>query len=1235
MQKENKVSKLTRFLILVPILLILVIVSAIIINKNSSIVDIAKTDEENIKAVTSADGKWEYTVTDENSKTIRVEYYHTNQTENVVNIPSIIDGYTVTSLNTSMLWGSGCDISSKYITEITIPSTVINVMDGKTFNSTGLQNINVDINNPIYSSENGILFNKDKTKLVRCPTKKTNISIPTTVTSIQEHAFFYCTSLTSIEIPSSVTTIESGAFQYCKVLTSVKIPSSVTSIKSNVFGDCTNLTNIEIPSSVTELGQYAFYNCKSLTNIEIPSSVTTINSSAFKGCSNLTSIEIPSSVTELDSGVFENCTNLTNVKIPASIERIKSSTFENCSSLTNVEISPGITRIDSGAFENCTNLTSIKIPESVTWIEDNAFKGDTNLTIYCYPDSQAYWYAKRNSIKYEKIDLSNMTIKTNPTKMNYVQSFEDLNLSGGELEITFADNYKTIKRMTAFEVKANGFSNSTPGTVPVTITYEGKSVLINVTVIAKALSGINVKTNPTKMNYVQSYENLDLTGGELTLIYNDNNSFTEKISMLETGVTTSGFSNSAVGRVPVTITYGGKSTTLNVTIVAKTLSEISIKTNPTKTNYVQGLENLDLSGGELTLTYNNNNNWKETVSMKETGVTTSGFSNSTVGTVPVTITYGGKSTTLNVTILAKTLSGISIKTNPTKINYIQSFENLDLTGGELKLIYNNNNSLTETISMNETGVTTSGFSNSTVGTVPVTITYGGKSTTLNVTILAKTLSGISIKTNPTKMNYIQSFENLDLAGGELTLTYNNNNNWKETVSMRETGVTTSGFSNSTVGTVPVTITYGGKNTTLNITILAKTLSGISIKTNPTKMSYKQNIENLDLTGGELTLTYNSNNNWTETISMKEAGVTTSGFNNSTPGTVPVTITYGGKSTTLNVTVTEKVLTGISIKTKPAKTSYKKDNEDLDLTGGIITLKYDDNTTEDIAMTSTQVEVTGFSNTTLGKKVLTVKYGNKSTTYEIEIICNINYEPTPDGEAIIITGGDKDNPNIVIPEEINGKPVTDIGSGAFKDRDDLESIEIPDSVINIADDAFDGSEDTIIICNPGSAAEEFAKDHDMSYIYKDKIITGISVKTNPIKMNYMKELENLDLTGGRLTVKYEEEGLTSVLRMTSKGVTATGFDNTEIGQNTITVSYDGKSTTFEVTIEEKPSILLGDISGDGVVDSTDLLLMKRHIIAGTKTEWILTGNEFTRGDMNSDGTIDSTDLLLLKRKIINE
>ena len=417
------------------------------------------------------------------------------------------------------------------------------------------------------------------------------------------------------------------------------------------------------------------------------------------------------------------------------------------------------------------------------------------------------------------------------------------------------------------------------------------------------------------------------------------------------------------------------------------------------------------------------------------------------------------------------------------------------------------------------------------------------------------------------------------------------------------------------------------------------LKKISIKTNPTKMTYKQNTENLDLTGGELTLTYNDNS--TETKSMKASGVTATGFSNSTLGTVPVTISYGGKSTTLNVTIIEnqqpqKTLSEISVKTLPTKTSYKKDNEDLDLTGGIITLKYTDNTTEEKAMTSNDVTVTGFSNTTLGKKELTVKYGNKTTKFEVEIIGNFNYEQTPDGDGVIITGGEDGNPNIVIPPEIDGKPVTGIGDGAFKDRDDLESVEIPDSVIDIADDAFEGSEDTIIICNPGSKAEEFAKDHDMSYIYKDKTIAGLSVKTLPSKITYTQGVDTkLDLTGGRLTVSYSEAGLTSVLRMTSKGITVSNVDMTTVGTKPVTVSYAGKSAApFEITVGGTQSDLLGDIDGNGVVESTDLLLMKRHIIAGSKTEWILTGDKFTRGDMNSDNVINPTDLLLLKRKIVS-
>ena len=312
-------------------------------------------------------------------------------------------------------------------------------------------------------------------------------------------------------------------------------------------------------------------------------------------------------------------------------------------------------------------------------------------------------------------------------------------------------------------------------------------------------------------------------------------------------------------------------------------------------------------------------------------------------------------------------------------------------------------------------------------------------------------------------------------------------------------------------------------------------------------------------------------------------------------------------------------------------------KDLDLRGGIITLKYTDNTTEEVEMTSNKVNVTGFSNTTVGKKELTVTYENKTTKFEVEIIGNIEHQPTTDGNGVVITGGDPGETIVVIPDKIDGKPVIEIGPGAFKDRDDLISVDIPDTVTKIADDAFDGSEDTIIICNPGSKAEEFAKEHDMSYIYRGKTISGISVKTLPIKITYTQGTDSkLDLTGGRLTVSYSGTGITSVLRMTSKGVTASNVDMTTVGTKPVTISYKGKSATpFEVTVGGTQSTLLGDIDGNGVIDATDLLLMKRHIIAGSKTEWILTGDKFTRGDMNTDGLINPTDLLLLKREIVKK
>ena len=198
-----------------------------------------------------------------------------------IEIPS-----SVTSIGDRAFRGCGS------LTSIEIPSSVTSIGNSAFENCSSLTSINVEENNQSYCSEDGVLFNKDKTELIKYPSKKADKQyvIPSSVTSIGDYAFESCSSLTSIEIPSSVTSIGNYAFESCSSLTSIEIPSSVTTIGNSAFNGCSSLTSIEIPNSVTSIGSNAFYNCRSLTSIEIPSSVTSIGNSAFYGCTKLTTI---------------------------------------------------------------------------------------------------------------------------------------------------------------------------------------------------------------------------------------------------------------------------------------------------------------------------------------------------------------------------------------------------------------------------------------------------------------------------------------------------------------------------------------------------------------------------------------------------------------------------------------------------------------------------------------------------------------------------------------------------------------------------------------------------------------------------------------------------------------------------------------------------------------------------------------------------------------------------------
>ena len=212
-----------------------------------------------------------------------------------------------------------------------------------------------------------------------------SVTIPNSVTSIGDCAFYGCSGLTSVTIPNSVTSIGFCAFEGCSGLTSVTIPNLVTSIGGYAFQNCTGLTEVNFNAenciiTMNFANDYVFTGCTNLKTVNIGDNVKNIPAGAFYGCTGLTSVTIPNSVTSIGDYAFYGCTGLTSLTIPNSLTSIGYRAFEDCTGLTSVTIGNSVTSIGEWAFYGCTGLTSVTIPNSVTSIGDYAFRYCAGLT---------------------------------------------------------------------------------------------------------------------------------------------------------------------------------------------------------------------------------------------------------------------------------------------------------------------------------------------------------------------------------------------------------------------------------------------------------------------------------------------------------------------------------------------------------------------------------------------------------------------------------------------------------------------------------------------------------------------------------------------------------------------------------------------------------------------------------------------------------------------------------------
>ena len=267
------------------------------------------------------------------------------------------------------------------LASITIPTNVTSIGDDAFYFCNSLTAINVSKENVNYTSENGILYDKNKRTLIQCPGGKTGeLIIPGSVECLGETAFMGCDVLNSITMPDSVERIGKNTFGHCYGLTAINVSEKNPTYTSEngILYDKNKRTLIRcpggkageliIPDSVEFIGEYAVSRCLALTDITIPASVQSIGDSAFY-YNGFTDITIPTSVQSIEAGAFYRCQVLRNITIPDSVVSIGKAALDWCS---------------------------------------------PNLTVFCVKGSYAETYATENSIKCSYIGAKNIqTITAN------------------------------------------------------------------------------------------------------------------------------------------------------------------------------------------------------------------------------------------------------------------------------------------------------------------------------------------------------------------------------------------------------------------------------------------------------------------------------------------------------------------------------------------------------------------------------------------------------------------------------------------------------------------------------------------------------------------------------------------------------------------------------------------------------------------------------------------------------
>jgi len=526
----------------------------------------------------------------------------------------------------------------------------------------------------------------------------------------------------------------------------------------------------------------------------------------------------------------------------------------------------------------------------------------------------------------------------------------------------------------------------------------------------------------------------------------------------------------------------------------------------------------------------------------------------------------------------KQIASISVKTNPTTTAY-EHGDTIDLTGGVIQVTYDDNS--TEYVDMIDPSVSIATGSPADVNNPIVKLDYKGQETSFNITV-TDPIQSLLVATPMTQGEYDHG-DTLNFAG--LTLSAVTKSGSTTTISSTTPGLTisettaninspnftkTSGSSDVEVrGTQVIKFTYDGKTAQQTIIVNDK-IASINVVTQPNKTVFKYG-ETLDITGATVKVTLESGD--TTNINLPDGSATVSAFDNTQTGSKQnLTVTINNKTASETIDVEAYNYVKETTLTEPTKVDYKY-NEDLDVTGGRIKVNWANGTVSNVNLTTSMV--TGYNKTQLGVQTLTISYTFTYTlsdgaqiqdpitmTYEVEVTnpaktititppTKTEYEH---GDSLDFTGGE-----IEVAYEDGTTQTKQITADMVK--------ESSGSLVNMAPTASDYVNNevskTLVI-----KYKEDSVTGTVNYPIKIKnVVNKIEMSTNPTNTTYNIGDTSYKLAGGAIKVT-RKAGNTEIVALTDNGVTLTNLSTLTTSQGTkeVTVTYEEKTTTFNITVQ---------------------------------------------------------------------